>query len=92
MYSVAIHTNEFDNSYSMTVRDFSRSTHWKPVETNNAMADPIMMTDTREDVYKPFTVIAQFGTETEARKFSAVIESAYALAGWHRDMVKVTAE
>lgn len=90
MYSVAVHTNEINESYSMTVRDFARSTHWRPVDTVNSMQDPIMMRDTREDDYKPFTVIAQFDNETDARKFSAVIESAYALAGWTRETVKIT--
>lgn len=80
MYIVAVNTDT-KTRYSMTVRDLERSPHWKAVEGN-------MIRDSRASEYKPFTVLAEFMSESAARKFASVIEAAYAQAGIERETVK----
>lgn len=90
MYTVAINIDNANQRYSMTVRDFERSRHWQAF-TRISPSLPTIWSDSREtDVWKPFVQLSEHATETEARKFAAVIESAYSLAGWSRDLVKVT--
>jgi hypothetical protein len=86
MYSVALHTNTQAKTFAMTVRDFARSKHW----TTDSKDYPYVYFDERDALYKGFAVLAEFATETEARKFAAVLEGAYALAGYSRETVKVT--
>lgn len=82
MYTVAINIDHTKKTFALTVRDVTRSQHWK-------MIDERTMRDTRESVVKPFTVLMCKNTETEARKFATVIEAAYELMGFTREMVKV---
>ena len=85
MYTVAININFPNKTFALTVRDVTRSAHW-------AMIDQRTMRDTREVQVKPFTVLMCKNTETEARKFANVIEAAYELMGFERDLVKVVDE
>lgn len=85
MYSVAVSTNTQAKTFAMTVRDFKRSPHWQ----TDSKDYPYVYTDSRDALYKGFAVLAEFATETEARKFAAVLESAYALANYRRETVKV---
>jgi len=82
MYTVAININFPKKTFALTVRDLARSAHWE-------MIDRRTMRDTREVQIKPFTVLMCKNTETEARKFANVIEAAYELMGFERDLVKV---
>lgn len=82
MYTVAININFPNKTFALTVRDVTRSPHWQ-------MLDAHTMRDTRETAIKPFQVLMCKNTETEARKFANVIEAAYELMGFKREMVKV---
>jgi len=85
MYSVALNTNTQAKTFAMTVRDFARSNYW----TTDSKDYPYVYFDERDTFSKGFAVLAEFDTETEARKFAAVLEGAYALAGYRRETVKV---
>ena len=82
MYTVAININFPNKTFALTVRDVTLSPHWK-------MIDSRTMRDTREATIKPFQVLMCKNTETEARKFANVIEAAYELMGFERELVKV---
>lgn len=81
MYTVAINTGV--RKFSITCRDLDRSTHWH--QTINPT--PQVVYDTRNPEYKPYTVIGQFPTETEARKFKAVVEAAYLSTGYEQEFI-----
>jgi hypothetical protein len=85
MYTVAININFPNKTFALTVRDVVRSQHW-------TMIDSRTMRDSRETVVKPFTVLMCKNSETEARKFANVIEAAYELMGFERELVKVVGE
>lgn len=93
MYTVALNTEQTSKTFSMTVRDFEKSPHWKCVNeyASSEGWNPVIYRDTRENDIKPFAVMAHFDSETEARKFSSVMEAAYLAAGWARETVKVIA-
>ena len=82
MYTVALNTGI--RKFSITCRDLARSPHWH--ESINPT--PQIVYDTRNPEYKPYTVIGQFSTETEARKFKAVIEAAYVASGFSQEYIK----
>ena len=90
MYTVALNVNDATGSFSITVRDMERSPHWlQTLAPVHETVRIVQWRDTREEVRKYFTPLAQFATETAARKFAAVIEAAYAAAGYQREYVQV---
>lgn len=82
MYTVAINTGI--RKFSVTCRDLNRSTHWHTVSNPG---NPKVVHDTRNPEYKPYTIVAEFSTETEARKFKAVVEAAYLSTGYQQEYI-----
>ena len=80
MYAVAVNTNE--RKFSLTCRDLAKSPHWY-----QTMSKPHVIHDTRNPEQKLFTVMAEFATETEARKFKAVVEAAYISNGYTQEFI-----
>ena len=84
MYIVAINVDHYNRKFSKTCRDLQRSPHWK-----STGGDTWTIRDTRELVEKIFTVVYTSNSETEARKFAAVIEAAYKANGYEETLTKV---
>lgn len=82
MYTVAVNT--VPGKFSITCRDLTRSTHWHTVSNPG---NPQVVHDTRNPNFKPYTIIAEFSNETEARKFKAVVEAAYLSTGYTQEYI-----
>lgn len=82
MYTVALNTGL--RNFSITCRDLTRSSHWR----EGTELTPRVVYDSRNPEFKPYTVIGQFVTESEARKFKAVIEAAYVSSGYSQEYIK----
>lgn len=80
MYAVGLNTQ--DRKFSMTCRDLDKSPHWKMLD-----GIPKVIRDSRNPEFKPYTVLGEFNTESEARKFKAVVEAAYVATGYEQDYI-----